>query len=175
MLKIALIVFVVAVGTLLVYAATRPDTFRIERSTSIGAPPEKVFPHVASVRNWAAWSPWEKMDPDMKRTYGGPESGVGASQSWAGNSKVGEGSMEVVESQPSSRLLLKLDFLKPFEAHNMAEFTFTPEAGGTRVVWSMYGPSNFISKLMSVFMSMDAMVGPQFEQGLADLKRITEK
>ena len=174
MLSTILILLLLGIAALLAYASTRPDTFRIERSMLMQAPAEKVFPHIDDLHNWNAWSPWAQMDPAMTQTYGGAPSGKGATQSWSGNSKVGQGSMEIVGSEPSSRIVMKLDFLKPFEAHNTAEFFLTPEAGATRVTWAMHGPSNFMSKVMGIFMNMDAMVGGQFAQGLANLKRIVE-
>ena len=174
MLSTILILLLLGITALLAYASTRPDTFRIERSMLIQAPAEKVFPHIDDLHNWNAWSPWAHMDPAMTQTYGGALRGTGATQSWSGNSKVGQGSMEIIESAPSSRIVMKLDFLKPFEAHNTAEFSLTPEAGATRVTWAMHGPSNFMSKVMGIFMNMDAMVGGQFEQGLANLKRVVE-
>lgn len=163
------------IGLLLVYAATRPDSFRIERSAHIQAPPEKVFAAINDFRRWAAWSPWENIDPALKRTFGGAAAGKGAAYAWEGNRNVGSGRMEIGESTPSSKIVIKLDFLKPFEAHNIAEFTLVPGAqGGTALTWAMYGPSPYVSKLMGIFMSMDRMVGAQFEQGLANLKSISE-
>jgi uncharacterized protein YndB with AHSA1/START domain len=162
-----------AVGVL-VYAATRPDSFRIERSATFKAPPEKLFSQVSDFRRWTAWSPWEKIDPQLKRSYSGAESGKGAAYAWEGNNDVGSGRMEILEAAPASKVVIKLDFLKPFEAHNTAEFTFTPGPQGTTVTWAMFGPSPFVSKLMGVVFTMDRMVGGQFEQGLANLKSVTE-
>lgn len=166
---------VAAIAALLIYAATRPDSFRLERTINIAAPPEKVFPLVDNFRSWAQWSPWENIDLNLKRTYGGADAGRGANYAWDGNNKVGSGRMEITASTPSSKIVIQLDFLKPFEAHNTAEFTFVPNAGATTVTWAMYGPSNFISKLMQIFFSMEKMVGPQFEKGLADMKGAAEK
>ena len=173
-LKIIGLLAVVAVAGLLVYAATRPDSFRIERSATIQAPPERIFPHVNDYRAWTAWSPWEKIDPALKRSYSGPPSGKGAAYAWEGNRNVGSGSMEITESVAPSRIAMRLDFLKPFEAHNTTEFTFVPQGGTTTVHWAMHGPSPYVSKLMGIFMNMDRMVGGQFEQGLANLKAIAE-
>ena len=175
LIGIAAVVLVVVVAVLLVYAATRPDTFRIERSAVIKAPPEKLFALINDLHQWTAWSPWEKIDPALKRSYSGAPSGKGAAYAWEGNSKVGSGRMEILESVPASRIAIKLDFLKPFEAHNMAEFTLAPAGGATTVTWAMYGPSPYISKVMGIVFNMDKMVGAQFEQGLANLKANTEK
>jgi uncharacterized protein YndB with AHSA1/START domain len=175
MLKKIAIVVVVLVAALLAFAATRPDSFRVQRSASIKAAPEKVYPLIADFRSWSAWSPWEKLDPAMKRTHSGAASGNGAVYAWEGNREVGAGRMEIVEAAPPSRIRIKLDFMQPFEAHNFAEFTLAPAGDGTTVTWAMYGPNTFLSKLMSVFVSMDGMVGGYFESGLANLKAASEK
>jgi len=175
MLKIILIAMVVLIVALLVYAAMKPDTFRIQRSASIQAPPEKIFPFINDFHNWTAWSPWEKMDLALKRTYSGTTSGKGAVYEWEGNNQVGQGRMEISDTSPPSHLLIKLDFLKPFEAHNTAEFTLNGGGRSTNVTWVMYGPQPYLAKVMSLFVSMDTMVGGQFEQGLANLKSVTEK
>jgi hypothetical protein len=169
------LVLLVAVVVVLVVAAAKPDSFRVERSTSVNAPPAKVHALLEDFRQWTAWSPWEKIDPALKRTYRGPASGVGAIYEWEGNNKVGKGSMEILESRAASNLRIKLDFLKPFEAHNTAEFTLQPNGPGTNVTWAMYGPNTFMSKLMQTFMSMDKLVGKDFEAGLANLKAAAEK
>ncbi len=166
---------VMLIAALLAYAATKPDAFRVERSTDIVASPEKIFPHINDLKSWGGWSPWEKMDPAMKKTPGGAPSGKGAVLEWDGNKDVGTGRMEILESVPSSKVLIKLDFLKPFEAHNQAEFTLTPRAGSTQVTWAMYGPQPYMMKVMGLFCGMDKMVGGQFEKGLADLRALTEK
>jgi hypothetical protein len=173
-IKIVLAVIAVAVAAVLVYAATRPDSFRIARSATIKAPPEKIFAQIDDFRRWTAWSPWEKIDPQLKRTYSGAGAGKGAAYAWEGNKDVGSGRMEIRESAAPSRILIQLDFLKPFEAHNTAEFTLQPGPQGTAVTWAMYGPSPFLSKLMGIFFNMDRMIGGQFEQGLANLKAISE-
>jgi len=167
-------VFVLLIIVALAVIALRPDSFRLERSTLVNAPAEKLFPLVDDFHAWGGWSPWEKLDPDLKRTYTGATKGKGAVYAWEGIPKVGSGRMDILESQPSSRLLIKLDFLKPFEAHNQAEFTFVPEGSGTRVIWAMWGPLNFPKKVMSLFASMDSMVGKDFEKGLATMKAIAE-
>jgi uncharacterized protein YndB with AHSA1/START domain len=175
MLKTALIVIVVAVAGILAFAATKPDTFVVQRTTTIKAPPEKIFPLIDDYRGWAAWSPWEKLDPAMKRTFSGPASGKGAVYAWEGNRDVGAGRMETTDSAPPSRVVIKLDFLKPFEAHNVVDFTLEPKGDAAGVTWTMRGPAPFISKVMQVFMSMDSMVGKDFESGLANLKAAAEK
>ena len=174
-LSILAVMFAAIVGLLLVYAATRPDSFRIERSAHIQAPPEKVFAPIDDFHRWTAWSPWENIDPALKRTYSGPAAGKGAVYAWEGNRNIGSGRMEITESTPSSKVLIQLDFFKPLEGHNIAEFTLVPAAqGGTALTWAMYGPSPYISKLMGIFMSMDRMIGGQFEKGLAKLKKLSE-
>ena len=175
MFKTIAIVIAVLIAAVLVFAATRPDNFRVERSVTIKAPPEKIYPYFDDFNRWAVWSPWEKLDPVMKRTFSGPPTGAGAVYAWQGNSKVGEGRMEILESSPSSRLLIKLDFIKPFEGHNTAEYTLVPSGDTTQVTWAMYGPAPFVSKLMGVFVSMDSMIGKDFEAGLANLKAAAEK
>lgn len=175
MLKVILIVVLLLIAGVLVYAATKPDTFRVQRSASIQAPPEKIFPLINDYRNWAAWSPYEKKDPAMKRTFGAITAGKGATYAWEGNKEVGQGNMEIQESAPRSRVTIKLDFIKPFEAHNIVDFTLEPQGDMTRVTWAMQGPAPFLSKLMQVFFSMDSMVGRDFEAGLASLKAVAEK
>ena len=175
MFKRILLVVVVLIGALLAYAATRPDTFRVERATVIKAPPAKVFALIDDFHQWAGWSPWEKLDPAMKRTHSGAANGKGAVYAWEGNSDVGAGRMEILETTAPSRVLIRLDFMKPFEATNTAEYTIQPEGDATRVTWAMYGPAPFLSKLMQVFVSMDKMIGKDFEQGLANLKALAER
>lgn len=171
----ALLVLAILAALVLVHAGTKPDTFRVERSIVMQAPPEKIFTLLNDFHRWPEWSPWEKLDADMKRTHAGAASGPGAVYSWQGNRKVGEGRMEIVDSSPPSRVLIKLDFLKPFEAHNTAELTLVKRGDATQVTWAMYGPANFMSKLMQVFMSMDRMIGKDFESGLANMKALAER
>jgi uncharacterized protein YndB with AHSA1/START domain len=175
MLKKTLIGIVAVIGGLLVLAAMQPDSFRVQREVTVQAPPDKVFAFVNDFRQWPAWSPWEKLDPAMTRTLGGAPAGKGATYGWKGNKDVGQGRMEITDAAPPGKLTIKLDFLEPFEAHNTTDFSFEPKDGGTRVVWAMYGPSNFVSKLMGVFVSMDKMIGKDFEAGLANLKVAAEK
>ena len=168
------VVLIVVVVAVLALAASKPDTFRVQRSTTIKAPPETIFPLVNDFQRWGGWSPWEKMDPAMTRRHSGAASGAGAVYEWEGNKKVGQGRMEIVESTPPRKVAIKLDFLKPFEAHNISEFALEPEGDSTNVTWTMHGPAPFMSKLMTVFVSMDRMVGKDFETGLANMKAIAE-
>ena len=174
MIKIIVIVVVVAIAAVLIFAATKPDTFRVQRAASIKAPPEKIFAALSDFRGWEAWSPWEKMDPAMKRSYSGEPKGKGAAYAWEGNSKVGQGRMQITEAAPT-RVAVNLDFVKPFEAHNKVEFTLQPKGDTTEVTWSMVGPVPYFAKILHVFVDMDSMVGGQFETGLANLKTLTEK
>ena len=168
-------VLLATIAAILVYAATRPDSFRVERSTAMNAPAEKIFPYIEGLKRWTAWSPYEGRDPAMKRAYSGAESGKGAVYEWDGNDNVGKGRMEIVDSTPPNRVVIKLDFLKPFEGHNMAELTVEPKGGQTIVTWAMYGPSTFMTKLIGTFMDMDDMIGRDFAAGLAKLKTVVEK
>lgn len=168
-------VAVVSVVGVLGYAATRPDTFRVERSTTIQAPPAKAYAQVEDFHKWTAWSPWEKLDPNLKRTYSGAESGKGAVYEWAGDGNVGKGRMEILETAAPTKIFIKLNFTEPFKAENGTLFTFTPEGGATKVTWTMDGRNEYIGKVMSVFMDMDKMVGKDFETGLANLKALAEK
>ena len=174
---IAVTVVVLLVGllvALLGIAATRPDTFRVERTTSINAPPGRVFALINDLRRWSAWSPYERKDPAMKRTYSGAASGPGAAYAWEGNREIGQGRMEITEASPPSRVALKLDFVKPFEAHNVVEFTLEARGDATNVTWALHGPASYMSKVMSVFFSVERMVGNDFESGLANLKAAAE-
>jgi len=175
MFKTIAIVVVLLIAALLAYAATKPDTFRVQRAASIKAPPAKIFALLNDFHRWDAWSPWEKKDPAMKRTFGTATSGKGAVYAWEGNREVGQGRMEIAESVPPSRVAIKLDFVKPFEAHNLVEFTLEPQGDSTNVTWAMRGPNPYFAKVMQSFFSMDKMVGKDFETGLANLKALAEK
>lgn len=148
---------------------TAKDTFRVERSTLVNAAPDEVFRQVDDFRLWVHWSPYETMDAEMAKTYSGAARGAGAVYSWVGK-KAGSGRMEILTSEAPSRVVIQLDFSKPFVAHNTAEFTFEKEGAKTKVTWAMYGPATLMSKVMGLFFSMDKLVGPQFEEGLANLK-----
>lgn len=172
--KIAIVVVILVVG-FLAYAASMPDTFRIERSEIISAPPEKVFGYLNNLHDFGTWSPWEKKDPNMKRDFSGPESGKGASYAWDGNDEVGKGRMEITDSVPSSKVAMQLTFEKPFQGQNTVEFNLFPKKEGTEVVWTMEGQNQFMCKVMHIFIDMDQMCGKDFEAGLASLKNIAEK
>lgn len=164
----------VLIAGVLIVAATRPDTFRVQRSASIKAPPEKIFVFINEFDRWGAWSPYEKKDPAMKRTRGGPAAGTGAVYAWEGDKNVGVGRMEIADSTPPSKVTIKLDFTKPFEAHNIVEFTMVPRGDATQVTWTMHGPQPYLGKLIGIFLNMDKMVGADFEAGLANLKAAAE-
>jgi hypothetical protein len=175
MLKKIAIIVVVLIAILLVWAATRPDSFSVQRTATINAPPEKIYPLINDFHAWPAWSPWEKLDPAMKRTYSGAASGPGSVYAWDGNKDVGSGRMEITNAAAPSKVDIKLDFLRPFEAHNITEFTLQPTGGATNVTWRMHGPQPYVMKLMGIFSNMDTMVGKDFEAGLANLKAVAEK
>jgi len=174
-IAIIAVVLAIAIAIVLILAATKPDTFRVQRATTVKAPPEKIFPLINDFHQWGTWSPYENKDPAMKRSYSGAESGKGAVYAWDGNNNVGSGRMEILETAVHSKIRVKLDFFKPFEGHNTAEFTMLPQGDGTRLTWRMHGPAPFMSKLMQVFMNLDHMIGKDFEVGLASLKQLTEK
>lgn len=172
---IALGILIAIVVVVLLLASTKPDTFRLERSTVIAAPPATVYPLISDFHHWGKWSPWERLDPNLKRTFSGAPSGTGAIYAWEGTPKVGSGRMEILEASAPSDVRIQLDFLKPFEAHNTAEFTLRPEGGGTRVTWAMYGPNPLMMRVMKLFMNMEAMIGKDFEAGLANMKASAER
>jgi Polyketide cyclase / dehydrase and lipid transport len=174
MINIILFLIPIAIIVVLALAARQPDDFRITRTGSISAAPSAIFPHVNNLQNWEAWSPWAKLDPKAKNVFEGPTEGAGAKMSWAGNNKVGVGSMTITESRPSDFIQFKLEFQKPMKATNIAEFNFTPDGDQTIVTWSMSGTNNFMAKVMGMIMNCDKMVGGQFEQGLAALKAVAE-
>lgn len=151
MVKTVAIVVVVLIAALLAFAATRPSTLRVQRAASIKAPPEKIFPLINEFRRWEAWSPYEKLDPALKRTFSGTAGGKGAVYEWEGDRNVGKGRMEIIDTAPPSKIVIKLDFEKPFEGHNTAEFTLEPDGESTTVTWVMHGPNRYIGKLMSVY------------------------
>ena len=175
MLKLIGGLVLLAIVIILILASTKPSTFRVERSITINASPEKVAALINDFHNWNAWSPWAKMDPAMKTTYSGPASGPGSVYEWEGNSEVGKGRMEILSAEPA-KTSIKVDFLKPFEGHNTADFLLQPEGTGTRVTWVMEGPLKFFpGKIMSVFTTMDKMIGGDFNNGLANIKSIAER
>jgi hypothetical protein len=173
MLKKILIGIVVIVGAALIVAAFRPAEFEVHRSAVIQAPPERIQRLIDDFHQWGRWSPWEKLDPDMQRTYGGPPSGRGATYAWSGNSKVGKGRMEILDTSPDG-VKIDLWFLAPIEGRNLARFDFAPKDGGTEVTWTMTGRQPYVGRVMGLFMSMDRMIGGDFERGLAQLKAAAE-
>ena len=175
MIKKILTVIGLVVVLILIYAAFKPGDFRVQRSIAIQAPPEKIFPLINDFHQWPSWSPWEKLDPNMKRTLSGSPSGTGSIYEWDGNSKAGKGRMEITDSVPSSKVGIKLDFIKPMEGHNKVEFTLQPSGSSTNATWTMSGPLTYPGKLISVFMSMDKLIGSDFETGLNNMKAAAEK
>lgn len=174
MLKFIVLALAVALAAILLYAATRPGETRVTRSLAIHAAPEKLYALVEDFHAWTAWSPYEKLDPQMQRLYEGAERGKGAAYAWQGNGKAGAGRMRIVDAAPSSRLGIVLDFSKPFVTSNQVEFTFVPRGDATEVTWSMQGPTPYMAKLMGLFFDMDAMIGRDFESGLASLRGLAE-
>lgn len=174
MLRKILIAIGVIIVAFLAVAAMQPAHFQVERSMTIAAPDSVLFAQVNDFHNWNGWSPWAKLDPAMKQNFEGPPSGAGAIYSWAGTSKVGEGRMTITESTPSSKILIRLEFLKPFSATNTTEFTFTPAAGGTTVKWAMSGENGFVAKAFGMVMNMDKTIGGDFEKGLSQMKGVVE-
>jgi Polyketide cyclase / dehydrase and lipid transport len=174
MLKAIVIVLIIGIAGFLGVVAMQPAEFRVTRSATIAAPVSAVFSQVNDFHKWEAWSPWAKRDPQMKQTYEGAPAGVGASTTWAGNSEVGKGRMTITDSRADESIRIKLEFLEPFNVTNTAEFEFKAEGTQTKVSWSMSGANNFMAKAVGLFMNMDKMIGGDFEQGLANLKALTE-
>jgi uncharacterized protein YndB with AHSA1/START domain len=164
-----------AIAAVLILAAIKPDTFSVRRVITVKAPPEKIFPLINDFHQWGSWSPYENKDPAMKRSFSGSASGKGAVYGWEGNKNVGSGRMEILDASAPSKIVIKLDFFSPFEGHNTAEFTMLPQGDAINVTWLMYGPAPFMHKVMQVFMNIDNMIGKDFEVGLANLKKLTEK
>ncbi len=174
-MKKILLGLAVVVAAFSAFVALQPAEFRLERSATISAPPATVFANLDDFRRWGPWSPWEKLDPGMQRSYDGPSSGVGATYHWLGNQDVGEGRMAITESAPPERLAIRLEFITPFAATNETVFTLAPGGdGASTVTWSMTGRNGFMAKAASLFMDMDAMVGGDFERGLAALAEVSE-
>jgi hypothetical protein len=172
---VAALVVVVLIAAVLFYASTKPNVFRVERSAMVTAPAEAIYPLLDDLAAWGSWSPWEKKDPGMKKTLSGAARGVGAVFEWDGDKKVGKGRMEIIEASAPGKVAIKLDFIKPFEGHNIAEFTLEPRGESTLVTWAMAGPNPFMGKLVSVFIDCEKMCGRDFEAGLANLKAVVEK
>lgn len=177
-METALIIIGIVVGIIvlmLAYASTKPNAFQIQRSATMNAPPEKIFALINDFHQWPIWSPWEKIDPNMKRTHSGASTGLGAIYEWEGNKQVGQGRMEITESTPSSKIVIKLDFIKPFESHNTTIFALDEHGASTNVSWTMHGQQPFMFKVMTTyFFSMDKLVGKDFEKGLAQMKTAAE-
>jgi carbon monoxide dehydrogenase subunit G len=160
---------------ILVIAGFRSGTIQIERSRSIQASPDKVFALIDDFHNWKQWAPQDVEDPAMKRTFSGPEHGLGAASEWSGSGKSGKGRMLIVESEPPKKILIKVDFVKPFEAHNVNEFTLESAGASTLVTWKMHGTNAYFMKVMGIFMNMDRVMGEHFERGLDNLKIVCER
>ncbi|MEP6791203.1 MAG: SRPBCC family protein [Ramlibacter sp.] len=175
MIKAIAITAAAALGALLIYAATRPDVFRVQRSATINAPADRIYPLVNDLRAFNTWNPFNKKDPSMKLDYRGPAAGAGAAFDFNGNKDVGRGSIQITDSAAPSRVAMKLDMIEPFEGHNDIEFTLIPRGNATEVNWAMHGPSPYIAKLMGIFFNMDSMIGKDFEAGLSGLKTRAEQ
>ena len=175
MIRFFILLPLLLIGGLLIYAATRPNQFRIERSLTMQAPPERIFPFLNDWLQFKRWSPWDRLDPHMQSTLSASTAGVGATYAWSGNKEVGTGRMEITRSTPNEQVQMQLYFEKPFKAHNTVEITINNSPQGTTVNYAMFGPSPFMSKLMGVFFNMDKMVGDKFEEGLANLQGLVEQ
>jgi len=173
LLAMAAIGIVVAVGALVAYAATKPDSFRVVRSLTIGAPPDRVFALINDMRGFNRWNPYERKDPGSG-TYGRTQVGIGASYAWD-SPKLGRGAMTIVDAAAPGKVVMRLDFETPFKAQNSATFTIVPHDGGAEVSWAMEGPAPLVTKVMDTVIGMDKMVGSDFEEGLRNLKEIAEK
>ncbi len=173
MLKLILILVVVVIAAILILASLKPKTFRVMRSAIIPATPDKIFPYINELHQWKSWSAWGKKDLNMQTTYSGPQSGKGAIYEWSGNKNVGSGKMEIIESIAPTLVVIKLDFITPFEGHNKSSFALQVVPEGTKVVWVMDGPMAFIPKIFSLFVDMDNMIGKDFEEGLEGLKVVS--
>ena len=174
MLINSLIAVAAIIVVFVVIVAMRPTDFRVTRSATMTTPASVVFAQVNDLHKWEAWSPWAKLDPEAQNTFEGPPAGTGAIFSWSGNNKVGAGRMTITESRPSSLIGIKLEFLRPFKATNVAEFAFKPEGNQTVVTWSMAGKNNFMTKAFGLFVHCDKLIGGQFEKGLTNLKSVAE-
>jgi uncharacterized protein YndB with AHSA1/START domain len=174
MIPILITLGIGAAAALVARIATRPAILRVRRSTTVNAPPEAIYPLIEDFRRWAAWSPFEKLDPALRRSFSGAERGKGAVYAWEGNKKAGQGRMEITDTSPPNTVAIKLDFLKPFESHNITEFTMEPRGEATEVTWDMHGPNSTSAKVMQSFISMDKLIGKDFEAGLANIKRVAE-
>jgi hypothetical protein len=169
-----IVAIVLIIAIFCVVVAMQPARYTVERSATINAPAPVVFAQVNDFHKWQAWSPWEKLDPNMKKEFSGAAAGNGAVYSWAGNNDVGEGKMTITDSRASDLIKIKLEFIKPFAATSTTDFVFTPQGNQTNVKWTMSGENNFVAKAFSMFMNMDKMIGSDFEKGLAQMKTVAE-
>ena len=174
-IAIIAVVLAIAIAAVLVLAATKPNALRVQRAITIKAPADRIFPLINDFHQWVTWSPYENKDPAMKRTYSGAGSGKGAVYDWEGNKNVGSGRMEILDTSAPSKIVIKLDFFKPIEGHNTAEFTMLQQGDVTNLTWVMHGPAVLMTRVMQVFINLDHMIGRDFEVGLANLKQLTEK
>lgn len=172
MFKKFVLIVLVLIGLLLAFAWTRPDTYHVQRTGHVAAPPQQVFDLVGDFRHWPEWSPWEDLDPQMQRVYSSPSQGVGASYDWSGNEEAGKGRMQIRQARAPQRLDIDLQFIEPMASSNRMRFDFTPAGDGTEVLWQMEGQHSFATKIMSVFMSFDRLIGRDFDKGLANLARL---
>jgi len=172
MLKKILIAVALLILAFVVVVALQPSEFKVERTAAIAAPPAEVFPHVNNFHNWEAWSPWAKLDPNAKVAFEGPDAGTGASMSWAGNDKVGEGKMTMTESAPNDLAKIKVDFVKPFEGSVDSAFGFKPEGDQTQVTWTMTAHHNFVEKAFCLVMNGKKMMAGEMDKGLANMKSV---
>jgi hypothetical protein len=171
---IVVVLLAVSLAGVLAYAATKPDTFRVQRAATIKAPADKIFPLINDLRAQSTWSPFEK-DPDMKRTHSGPAQGAGATYEWDGNRQVGAGRIAITDAKAPSQVTLALNMFRPMEAHNVVEFTLQPQGDATTVTWVMHGAQPYLAKVMSTVIDCDKMVGSMFEEGLTKLKALAER
>lgn len=174
MIKIIFITTGMAVAALMLYATTRPNAFHVERTVRIEAAPAAIYPYMSDFHKGQLWVPYEQRDPDMKRTFSGAESGKGSIYEFAGNNKVGQGRMEIVESDAPTHVVLALDMTEPLQAHNRVDYTIAPVGNGSQVTWAMSGTCNYLGKLMGIFFNVDKMIGNDFATGLANLKTLVE-
>src|SRR5258708_35173712 len=174
-IAIIAVILALVIAAVLILATTKPDIFSVKREIDIKAPPDKIFPLINDFHQWGSWSPYENKDPAMRRSFSGAASGKGAVYGWEGDKNVGSGRMEILDTAAPTKIVIKLDFFKPFDGHNTAEFTMLPQGNATNLTWLMHGPLPFMGKVMHVFINMDRMVGKDFEAGLINLKTLGEK